>query len=61
MESLFDKRTYDNIKERVNQLAPESTGQWGKMNVGQMLAHCNVAFKVPLSEKDNAKAIDLVD
>ena len=51
MKNLFDKPTYNEIVERMNNLTPQTAGQWGKMNVSQMLAHCKEAFKVPLSEK----------
>lgn len=51
MESLFDQTTYNNIVARINKLTPATQRQWGKMNVSQMLAHCKVAFSVPLSEK----------
>ncbi|MEO7444004.1 MAG: DUF1569 domain-containing protein [Ferruginibacter sp.] len=51
MESLFDVTTYNHVKERLNNLAPESKAKWGKMNVSQMLTHCQRIFHVPLSEK----------
>lgn len=51
MKSLFDKTTYEEIVSRMNKLTPASQKQWGKMEVAQMLAHCEVAFKVPLNEK----------
>ncbi len=51
MLSLFDKNTFDQVILRIGNLTLESSAQWGKMNVAQMLAHCKEAFKVPLSEK----------
>jgi len=51
MQSLFDKTSYDEIISRLNKLSLQSSAQWGKMDVAQMLAHCKEAFKVPLSEK----------
>ena len=51
MESLFNTNTYNEIINRLNNLSPDASAQWGKMNVAQMLAHCKEAFKVPLSEK----------
>lgn len=50
MKSLFDKEIFDEINRRLNTLTPSSPRQWGKMDVAQMLAHCKVAFRVPLSE-----------
>jgi len=51
MQNLFNIATYNEVIDRLNTLSPQSTAQWGKMNVAQMLAHCKEAFKVPLSEK----------
>ncbi|MBL0356509.1 MAG: DUF1569 domain-containing protein [Chitinophagaceae bacterium] len=50
MKSLFDNTACEEILARINQLSPQSTRQWGKMDVAQMLAHSKEAFKVPLSE-----------
>jgi hypothetical protein len=51
MQSLFDVTTYNTIKERINKLSPQSAPLWGKMNVAQMLTHCQRIFSVPLSDK----------
>ena len=51
MQNLFDRPVYDNIISRINSLDAHSRGLWGKMEVAQMLAHCAVAFGVPLSDK----------
>lgn len=51
MKNLFEKPVYEEIISRINRLNPESPRLWGKMTAGQMLAHCKVAFKVPLSDK----------
>jgi hypothetical protein len=40
MDSLFEKETAQKFIDRINKLNPKSTAQWGKMNVGQMLTHC---------------------
>lgn len=55
MKNLFDKTVYEEINGRMNQLTAGSQRLWGKMEVAQMLAHCNQAFKVPLSEKSPPK------
>lgn len=46
IENMFDSEGKDRILARVNALTPNSTAHWGKMNVGQMLAHCNVAYEI---------------
>lgn len=51
MQSLFDVTAYNNIKERINKLTPQSQAQWGKMDVAQMLTHCQRTFLVPLSDE----------
>ena len=40
MRSVFDKTTRDELINRINSLNENSTAQWGKMNVSQMLKHC---------------------
>lgn len=48
--NLFDESAYRQIVDRLTQLRSDSPRQWGKMDVAQMLAHCCLAFKVPLSK-----------
>lgn len=48
MNNLFDQADVSAILERVNKLTPESQRQWGKMNVSQMLAHCNVSMETAM-------------
>lgn len=40
MESLFKPETAEKFISRINHLTPQSQANWGKMNVGQMLTHC---------------------
>lgn len=51
MRNLFQKDEVQATIARINKLTPETTPQWGKMNVGQMLAHCNVAYEMALTDK----------
>lgn len=51
MKNLFDQDTYEEIKQRLDKLTPQSQRLWGKMDVAQMMAHTSEAFKVPLSKK----------
>jgi Protein of unknown function (DUF1569) len=39
MKNLFEQSTYQEIENRIDKLNAETKSQWGKMNVGQMLAH----------------------
>lgn len=43
--SIFNKSDYEEIVKRINMLKPSSSAAWGKMNVSQMLAHCNLMHK----------------
>lgn len=40
------------FEKRINQLTPNSKALWGKMNVAEMLAHMNDAFKIALGMKE---------
>ncbi len=51
VKNLFDQAAYDETVARLHQLHANSERLWGKMNVSQMLAHCQQAFKVPLTSK----------
>jgi hypothetical protein len=41
MKNLFEVTTLNELKNRLARLSAASQGQWGKMNAGQMLAHCS--------------------
>ena len=45
MKSLYNPADNQEIIARINQLRPDSPAQWGKMNVAQMLAHCQVPLQ----------------
>ena len=47
MKNLFEKEALAEIEQRIQALQPGAAAQWGKMNVAQMLAHCNIAFEYP--------------
>ena len=40
MKTIFDTSTKDELINRIESLTENSTAQWGKMNVSQMLKHC---------------------
>ena len=46
MQNIFNKTEAQNIIKRIETLTPESKGNWGKMDVSQMLAHCCVAYEM---------------
>jgi len=55
MNSLFEKSGYEEIKDRLNDLSPEATAQWGKMNVAQMLHHCQFPLHFVLGHRKAGK------
>lgn len=50
-KNLFDKKESEETIERIHKLTPEKQPNWGKMNVSQMLAHCNVAYETIYTDK----------
>ena len=50
MQNLFTSNGTQAAIDRINNLAPETQAQWGKMDVAQMLAHCNVAYDMGLTD-----------
>lgn len=44
--NIFTEEVTSTIINRINSLTPETSSEWGKMSVGQMLAHCNVTYEM---------------
>jgi hypothetical protein len=51
MKSIFDQETRDEVIKRINTLNENSTAQWGKMNIYQMLKHCTLWEEMLLGER----------
>ena len=51
MDNLFTSNGTHSTIGRINNLTPQTQAQWGKMNVAQMLAHCNVAYDMSLTDQ----------
>jgi Protein of unknown function (DUF1569) len=49
--NIFTKSVADGIINRINQLNAQTVPQWGKMSVGQMLAHCGVTYEMAYENK----------
>ncbi|MEM7037516.1 MAG: DUF1569 domain-containing protein [Bacteroidota bacterium] len=54
IKNIFTQPVVDELVGRIEQLNNQTTPQWGKMSVGQMLAHVNVAYEMAF-EKPPAK------
>lgn len=50
MKSLVTKESNHEIVDRINKLSPDTKPLWGKMNSGQMLAHCTVGLRIANGE-----------
>ncbi|MDF9798165.1 hypothetical protein OKW21_003428 [Catalinimonas alkaloidigena] len=51
LPNIFDKEVSENTIHRIDQLKPDTQPLWGKMNVSQMLAHCNVTYEMVYEDK----------
>lgn len=51
MESLFNTETHQAILNRINSLNESSQASWGKMNVGQMLKHCQLPLEIATKKR----------
>jgi len=51
MKNVFAKEVSSELVSRINNLNQESKPIWGKMNVDQMLAHCNVTYEMAFTDK----------
>lgn len=51
MRNIFNKQHTIEFINRINLLTPETQPKWGKMNVVQMLAHCNVSYEMIFDNK----------
>ena len=51
MQNIFNADTVETITTRIKKLNQTSQPLWGKMNVAQMLAHCNVTYEMVFTNK----------
>jgi len=51
MKNVFLLSDSEEIIERIGHLSADTSPVWGKMNVGQMLAHCNVTYEMIFETK----------
>lgn len=50
-KNLFDEKESQETIERVNSLTPETQHLWGKMDVAQVMAHCNVTYELVYTDE----------
>ena len=46
MKSLFERESFNEITSRINSLSGNTISDWGKMNVAQMIKHCQKPFGI---------------
>lgn len=51
MKSVFKSEDVKEVLSRIDKLSNETQPQWGKMDVAQMLAHCNVTYEMAYEDK----------
>ncbi|MCA0133610.1 DUF1569 domain-containing protein [Winogradskyella alexanderae] len=52
MKSFFEDGVYEEITSRINKLDKSTQPKWGRMNVSQMLHHCQMPLNIILEKKD---------
>lgn len=51
LPNILSQEVCDQVIARINSLQPSAAPLWGKMNVAQMLAHCNVTYEMTFTDK----------
>ena len=51
MKNLYNKRVYEEILQRINQLGPSTKPLWGKMDTAQMMTHCDEVLQTYNGDK----------
>lgn len=51
MKNIFNQNDTTEIITRIDSLTPLTNPVWGKMDVAQMLAHCNVTYEMVYENK----------
>lgn len=55
--SIYLQETTDSLAARISALTNETPALWGKMNAGQMLSHCCVAYQQVLGENTDKPGV----
>jgi Protein of unknown function (DUF1569) len=51
LPNIFQENVVRDITNRIDKLSTATNPSWGKMNVAEMLAHCNVTYELALEDK----------
>jgi hypothetical protein len=50
IQNIYSQEVADQFTSRINNLSANTPNQWGKMDVSQMMAHCNVSYEMAFNE-----------
>jgi hypothetical protein len=56
VKHLFEAAVADEIRSRISGLRTDSAPQWGRMTVGQALAHCSGVLELALGDRRPPRA-----
>lgn len=57
MKNLLNNADRQEVLERINKLSPAAQAQWGQMDVGQMLAHCQRPLELALKNPKPGRSL----
>jgi hypothetical protein len=57
MQNLFQEAAVEEVISRLDKLQPTSQRQWGKMEVAQMMAHCNATMDMALGRLNRPRVL----
>jgi Protein of unknown function (DUF1569) len=57
MKSIFNAKDNAEFIQRIDKLSPASQALWGKMNVSQMLAHCQAPIKIAVNDLELKRSL----
>ena len=50
IQNIYSAPVSEQFIDRINKLSANTQSQWGKMDVSQMMAHCNVSYDMAFDE-----------
>ena len=50
MSTMFDKASFQRIRDRASRLQPDSQRLWGTLTVSKMLAHCSKSLETAVGD-----------
>jgi hypothetical protein len=51
IQNIYSLEVAEQFISRINKLSANTPNQWGKMDVSQMMAHCNVSYEMAFNEQ----------